>query len=301
MTGSSTALRVLELLKELRKRKLTFAQIQKLTTHAGKPTPRSTVYRDFQTLASLGFSVETLDDKYFIADTEGSLSGVKDLSQEEVVLIQDALMTYAPSNPLRNNILQKLIVADDLKPLADTLVRQQDIENIARLAEAIRLNRRAILRGYQSTQGERLSDRIVEPKRFLKEYQKVDCCEVETVKIKTFNIERIGSIEILPDAQSLNPDYEKMDIFGQAGFEENAVVLRLTKRAKLILEKESPDARQYIRDDGGGKYLLRTFYTRYEGVTRYILSLPGEIEIIHTETLRQHLNGELAKLGGGRW
>jgi DNA-binding IclR family transcriptional regulator len=72
MTGSSTARRVLELLKELRKRKLTFAQIQRLTTREGTITPRSTVYRDFKTLASLGFTVDSVDDKYFIADTEGS-------------------------------------------------------------------------------------------------------------------------------------------------------------------------------------------------------------------------------------
>jgi predicted DNA-binding transcriptional regulator YafY len=299
--GSSTAKRILQILKELRKRPLTFEQIQRqFPKENGKPLPRTTLYRDFDTIRELGFPIDNQYEKYHIPDTEGSLDGLNDLNQEEVILIREALLQYASTNPLRNDIFQKLVSTDDLKPLADILVRQQDIENIARLTEAIRLNKRVILRGYDST-GSQRPNRVVEPKRFLKEYQKVDCCEINPVKIKTFNIERIGSVEILDEPQSLNPEYEKMDIFGQSGFESNPVELRLTKRAKLILEMESHDARQYIRDDGGNKYRLKTFYTRFEGVTRFILSLPGEIEILHTETLRQHLNEELNKLKNGKW
>ena len=88
-------------------------------------------------------------------------------------------------------------------------------------------------------------------------------------------------------------EHEKTDVFGWSSFEENVVELRLTKRAKLLLEESFPATRDLIEDDGGNKFKLRTTYTHVEPVARFILSLPGEIEVLKNENLRNYLNQQL--------
>lgn len=68
----------------------------------------------------------------------------------------------------------------------------------------------------------------------------------------------------------------------------------MSKRAKLILEKDFPTTRTYIRDDGGDKFRIRGTYTGVEFITRFILSLPNEIEVIHDNFLRTHLDNQVS-------
>jgi proteasome accessory factor C len=296
MIEQKTTLCILQLLENLRRRKLTLNQIKSLT---GKS--RSTVFKYLEVLRKLNFNVRLENEYYSIVDIENSEGNTHEFIDEERLLIQEALLQFAPDNPLRNNILLKIDPSDNLALLADSLVRQQDIESIRRLTEAIRTKKRVILRGYDSNHSNRLSERLVEPKIFLEAYQQIYCCEVESQSMKTFNIERIGSIEILKDQQSLTVPFERDDVFGMRGFEEHVVELRLTKRAKLILENEYPKTRNLIRDDGGGRFHIRTTYTLIEGVGRFCLSLPGEIEVINDSHLRNYLNEQIQRLENHKW
>jgi len=54
-----------------------------------------------------------------------------------------------------------------------------------------------LLKKYQSINSESITDRIVEPFGFTENYQTVMAYEPATQKNKTYNIDRIGSVEPL--------------------------------------------------------------------------------------------------------
>ena len=298
----TTVLRILRLMRELRKRPLTVTQMLEYFHQRHDTISRSTVNRYIKIYKQLRLNVTRVKLAYFIEDTEGARFTIDDMIEEEKILLCDLLMSSPVDNPLRNNLLKRLTISqNDLTPLVDSLVRLQDIENINHIVEAIRTKKRVILRGYQSTNSNRLDARIVEPKRFIDVYQKAYCYELKDQKMKTFHIERIGSIETLDEDQQFDPPFERLDIFGWSGFEEHQVELRLTNRARLIMEKEYPATRDMMRDDGGGLYRIRTYYTHFEGVSRFILSLIGEVELLNSERLKQYLNQQLGKLKNNRY
>ena len=292
-----TVLRILHLMRELRKRPLTITQMLEYFDQQQDTISRSTVNRYIKVYRKLKLKVVRIKQAYFIDDKESARFTIDDMIEEEKVLLCDLLMPLPVDNPLRNNLLKRLTNSqNDLTPLVDSLVRLQDIENINAIVEAIRTKKRIILRGYQSTNSYRQSERLVEPKRFIDVYQKAYCYEVDTKKMKTFHIERISSIETLEVDQQFDPPFERLDVFGWSGFEEHQVELRLTNRARLIMEKEYPATRDMMRDDSGGLYRIRTFYTHFEGVSRFILSLVGEVEVLNSERLKKYLNQQLERL-----
>ena len=278
--------RIFKLIERLRRSKCTIKQLE---TYVG--VSDKTIYKYIKLVKNF-FNVRTEEGCYFIADSEDV--GAKSLIDEERVLIQNALSQYAPNNPLRQDIIQKLFIRTDFTPLADSLIREQDVENLRQLTEALRTKKRVLLRGYQSDNSNRLSDRVFEPKTFYEDYWQVHGCELNSArtisKTKTFNLERISNILILDETQSFQLDEEIKDFFGWSGTERRTVDMRLTKRAKLALEKQHPATRSEIKDDGGGKFRIRTSYTGLEHLSRFILSLPGEIEVLHDSFLREYLN-----------
>ncbi len=292
----STALRILRLMRELRRYELSVSEmIERLSKYEdGFKLHRSTLNKYIKVFRALNLNVVENNNRYHIDDKEKNHFILDDLYEEARIVLHDLVLTLPPTDPIRKHLITQLaLYNEDVTPFIDNLIREQDLKNIDLLTEAIKTKKQVEFIGYQSTHSHRISNRIVEPKNFLGSYYKVYCCDGDTGKSKTFNLERIGEIKLLDTPQIHEVEHEKTDVFGWSSFEENVVELRLTKRAKLLLEESFPATRDLIEDDGGNKFKLRTTYTHVEPVARFILSLPGEIEVLKNENLRNYLNQQL--------
>jgi predicted DNA-binding transcriptional regulator YafY len=302
MTDSTTELqkilRALRLMATLRSRPQTFAQIQEILEDDGAGSRRS-VYRYINLFRALNLNIQKKGKCYFIDDPKGKdiLLG-HGLKDEEFALIRKSLLQVAPNHPMLPNILKKLTTASDFLPLLDTIVKQQILDNINQLDTAIQSGVCVALKGYQPLKGNRLSKRIVEPKRFMKNHQQVYCYDIYIKDMRLFSIDRIEQVELLPDTQTHDEIPQTIDVFGYVGKDMRQAVLRLSLNAYLLLKEELPLSEEYLKEDGGDKFLFTGFYAHFDGICRFILGLGAkEIEVLQPNDLKVELNRRITEGG----
>jgi predicted DNA-binding transcriptional regulator YafY len=291
-------LRTLRLMAILRSRPLTFDQIQEILHETGAGSRRNT-YRYLKLFRLLNLNVQKKGKSYFIDDPKGKdvLLG-HDMADEDFSLIRKALLQVAPNHPRVPNILKRLTTTSDFSPLIDTLVKQQILDNISQLDTAIQSGVCVVLRGYQPLKGNRLSKRIVEPKRFMKSLQLVYCYDIYIKDMRTFSIDRIEKVELLLDVQTHTEIPQHTDIFGYSDKTMRQAILRLSRNAYLLLREEIPASEEYLSEDGGDKYLFKGFYTHFDGICRFILGLGAkEVEVLQPTDLKVELNRRITEGG----
>lgn len=291
-------LRTLRLMAILRNRPQTFAQIQEILQEEGAGSRRNT-YRYLKLFRLLNLNVQKKGKCYFIDDPKGKdvLLG-HDMAGEDFSLIRKCLLQVAPSHPRLPNILKRLATASDFSPLIDNILRQQILDNINQLDTAIQSGVCVVLKGYQPLKGNRLSKRIVEPKRFMKNHQQIYCYDIYIKDMRLFSIDRIEQVELLSDAQTHTEIPQNIDVFGYAAKEMRQAVLRLSRNAYLLLKEEMPLSEEYLKEDGGDKYLFTGYYAHFDGICRFILGLGAkEIEVLQPTDLKVELNRRITEGG----
>ncbi|MGN6531600.1 MAG: WYL domain-containing protein [Ginsengibacter sp.] len=73
------------------------------------------------------------------------------------------------------------------------------------------------------------------------------------------------------------------------------VEARLSLKAYNLLIEEFPLSREYVEEDNGG-YRLKIPVAGYQGIGRFVMGLPGEIEILSSERFKEFLKEERKKL-----
>ena len=291
-------LRTLRLMAILRNRPQTFAQIQEILQEEGAGSRRNT-YRYLKLFRLLNLNVQKKGKCYFIDDPKGKdvLLGY-DMTGEDFSLIRKCLLQVAPNHPRLPNILKRLATAPDFSPLIDNILRQQILDNINQLDTAIQSGVCVALKGYQPLKGNRLSKRIVEPKRFMKNHQQIYCYDIYIKDMRLFSIDRIEQVELLSDAQTHTEIPQNIDVFGYAAKEMRQAVLRLSRNAYLLLKEEMPLSEEYLKEDGGDKYLFTGYYAHLDGICRFILGLGAkEIEVLQPNDLKVELNRRITEGG----
>lgn len=291
-------LRTLRLMAILRSRPQTFAQIQEILQEEGAGSRRNT-YRYLKLFRLLNLNVQKKGKCYFIGDPKGKdvLLG-HDMAGEDFSLIRKCLLQVAPNHPRLPNILKRLATASDFSPLIDNILRQQILDNINQLDTAIQSGVCVVLKGYQPLKGNRLSKRIVEPKRFMKNHQQIYCYDIYIKDMRLFSIDRIEQVELLSEAQTHTEIPQNIDVFGYAAKEMRQAILRLSRNAYLLLKEEMPLSEQYLKEDGGDKYLFTGYYAHFDGICRFILGLGAkEIEVLQPNDLKVELNRRITEGG----
>jgi len=131
----------------------------------------------------------------------------------------------------------------------------------------------------------------VEPYAFTSGHDQVWCYEPESKMVKTFKVARIQRVEVLETGWRDEDLHETgyVDIFRLHGTQRYPVRLRLSTRAASLLTEEYPLSEPFLKAEEGGRYLLETEVCRLEGVTRFILGLYDDVEILGGEDLRSHV------------
>lgn len=280
MTKLKKFLRLLQLINQLYKGPAkTVEQIGEILD----VTPRS-VYRYFELLELSGFHVKkTSKNQYYIDNMRDSIT--TELTSEETEFLNKLLSIHGGENKLVGSIKNKLAIVSPEIITSSYITSAKNGMIVEALSEAILTKNQVILKKYQSVSSQTIADRIVEPIAIDGDYRRVTCYEVGTKSNKTFVIERIDNVEILPIKFKHEKQHESIarDVFGFGSREDNQtfpINLELTLRGKLLLTEEYPETAAYIK-----KMPLKDRFTfncqvyDLRPIERFIRGLPGEVMV----------------------
>lgn len=227
-------------------------------------------------------------------------------TEEEAVLVRRALDKAERGNPLTVSIKSKLARFYDLDILVDEGLREQTVQNLRALYDAIKTRRQVVLEGYASPHSQTTRDRFVEPFLLMNNNNEVRCYEPASGMNKTFKLSRMKGVRVLDSEWSCEACHRRMftDVFMFSGEELLPVEMRLGPLAFNVLKEEYPHAAGYVADDGRGGGLLRMDVCSYAGIGRFVLGLFDDIEVLggrgFIDYLRSKIDGMARRCGGSR-
>ncbi|GAA4421213.1 hypothetical protein GCM10023187_56970 [Nibrella viscosa] len=256
---------------------------------------KRTVYRYLKLLEEIGYLVDTDEhDRHFLFEADSPRRPA--FTPEESALVSRLLTSAAPENPLRSSIRRKLYLTSELVPLADELLDRHQGQVVERLSEAIRDNRQVRLVRYQSANSGSIRDRLVDPLSFTENFALLTAYEPVSGKEKTFKTRRIEDVQVLDSTRTYTEAEQPVDLFGWSGNTIHRVLLRLTSRAYRLLIEDYPPTRAFTETCETGKwpYCFRGEVRDFRGIGRFILGLPGEVQVDEPEELKGYLRERAA-------
>ena len=263
-------------------------------------SPRS-VYRYIDTFREAGFVIKKKNNCIKLDKSSPYFKDISDLlhfSPEEAYILKEAIESIDENNVLKQNLKKKLYTVYNYNILAETIVNGKNGRNVERLVESIESRRPVILRNYSSAHGNDIRDRCVEAFAFTTNYVQVWCyCPDENCN-KLFKVSRIGSVDIQPGYWKHSRKHKtgKIDIFRMNSSETFHITLKLGLRAMNLLVEEFPLAAPQLRKLPGNQWLLDTDVCSPEGVGRFVMGLPEDIEIINSPELKEYIVNILVKM-----
>lgn len=178
----------------------------------------------------------------------------------------------------------------DYKAL-EQLQKSDDLTKIHALRTAMQNKKQVVLKNYRSSNSDKITDRKVEPFGFQPDYRAVWCYEHESNCCKQFKLARINEIELINrnwENENLHkmPFTDAFRISAPRPIGNIEAMLRL--KAYNLLVEEFPLTREFIKNEKKW-YQLNIPVAGYQGIGRFVLALPGEIEVLATKGFRDFL------------
>jgi predicted DNA-binding transcriptional regulator YafY len=260
-----------------------------------------TVYRDLELLGQIGFAADELErGKYIIRGLEKETQKFEknlQFTAEEAGILSQAVQSIANNHPMKKGLLEKLLTFSGMEDVLKVIVRHDISRNLEVLAKAVREKKQVHLRNYHSAHSGSISTRLVEPYAFSADGVFIKGFEHETLSNKTFKIERIEDVTMLDVKWRYEKRHEKTsvpDIFGINSGEKHWVKLSLSLRAARLLQEEYPLSRPYVNKEGTNTYLFHARINSFIGVSRFILGLCDEVEVLEPTALVDYLEKRIS-------
>ena len=242
-----------------------------------------TVYRYLDLLKAVGFKVEKdINNKIFVDN--GSLDIKQMFTPEEIKLIQESIAVVAKKSPLKDSIIQKLSLNNEVTLAGNNLLKVHLSNLVEKVTKGIHERKVIVLKKYYSANSQQISDRHVEPIKFTDNYTSLVAYELASDTIKYFNLERITEVQIKNQSMANEAKHEdvKPDVFGFGEKEKSyALAMKMSLRAWLFLKDEYPMTIPYTKKDTkSGDYILTTIVYSLVPAKRFAKGLPGEIEFL---------------------
>jgi predicted DNA-binding transcriptional regulator YafY len=211
-------------------------------------TTDRTVYRYLDLVKECGFDLQRDKiNRFFIVNDRSN--GVR-FTPEEADFLKQLVLTNGRKSKLKDAVLSKIYLSSDAAIVAGHLINVKNGKIVERLSLAIANKEQVILKKYQSINSETISDRVVEPFGFTDNYCTVMAYEPESLKNKTYNIDRIAAVEFNNHSSCFESDYEQQipDAFGFAfSGKKFPVNLELTLKQYLLLKNDFPMTAPYFK------------------------------------------------------
>ncbi len=255
---------------------------------------RRSVYRYIDTFRQTGFVVKNQGSIYSLEHDSPfflQISRNTHLTDDEAQTLCRFLDTANDNSPRLRHLRKKLSSLYDFKTPELHSADEHIARNIEAIFIAIREERVAILRDYQSHNSESVSDRVVEPFLLLNGSGEVRCHELVSGLNKTFKMGRCSRVDVL-DLLWSNKEKHKAfftDIFHFSGEERERVRLRFGNFVRSLLLEDYPAAEIQLHDEGGGSFLLDTEVCSFKGIGRFVIGLAEDIEIVDSPNFEHYL------------
>ena len=258
-----------------------------------------TIYRYLDLIKALGFDLQRdAFNKYFIANNVDNTP--TSFTQQEAHLLNELLQSSAKHSKLKDAILKKIYLNNEIAISGNNLLKAHLGKLIETLSKAIQNNKQVILKKYESANSKTISDRLVEPIKFTDNYTSLAAYEIESGTNKYFNIERIADVKVTtkPIAFKEKHNYHTPDAFGFGATHTNYDIhIRLNLRACVILKEEYPMVIPFIKaETKRNTYVLKIKVNDLKPITRFVLGLLDDIEIIGSTEFKTHLQHIASKL-----
>lgn len=286
-----------------------FKLINLLRSNIGKPvhklaetlgTDTRTIYRYFKLLEALGFDVVKEHSKFKIVDRIENPDEYNfgTFSEEEINFVASLIKKQPKKNLLKDSILQKITIRSDFQQSINQLFNANLGRFVDLLVNAIKNKQQVILKDYYAPSSDSILDRLVEPVSFSKNFDSIHAFEIESQMMKVFKIERIGDVQLTTRNFAFPEKHEHLEqgLFGFSGKNNFHIHLSLSKRAYQLMMEEYPDAKPYIHTKNRNQYFFEGDIPQLPGIARFILGLPGEIQVIEGEELKEYLEGQIRKM-----
>ena len=257
-------------------------------------TSYRSIYRYIDTFKECGFVVEKVrSNVYKLGKMPRGCVDLKNLiyfSEEEAYIVNSLINGLDSTNMLKINLKKKLAAVYNSTNIINYVHKPEISENIEELGEAIREKKKVILKSYESSNSNEVSDRFVEPFEFTTNCIDIWGYDLEKQENRVFKISRIGKVSVLNDGWSNEDQHQtsKTDCFRMSSFEQTPVKLVLTLKAKNLLLEEYPLAQSDLKEDNG-KWILETMVSDMAGVGRFVMGLADEIKIIDSPALTEYI------------
>ena len=257
-------------------------------------TSYRSIYRYIDTFKDSGFVVEKLHSNvYRLGKMPKSYVDLKNLiyfSEEEAYILNNLINSLDSTNMLKINLKKKLSAVYNSTSIINYIQKSEVSEHIETLGVAIRKKRKVILKGYESSHSQEISDRFIEPFEFTTNCIDIWGYDIEKQENRVFKISRIGVVTLLADNWSNEEKHQKSktDCFRISSFEQTPIKLELSLMAKNLLIEEYPIAEQDLKKEDG-KWILETMVSGMEGVGRFVMGLAPEVKIIDSPELENYI------------
>ena len=267
---------------------------KELATAMGYRSPHA-VQTMIRVMERNGFCFEKRHYRYTLLKVPAQLRSFDSyywISPEELEPLSELVAEMGFRTPQTSDLLRKVLTICDQTSLAKLITQSEPAHSWSLLRKACREHHQVLLRGYESISSDQVADRKVEPYDFTTNYREVVCFDVEKQGVRHFKLDRIrGGVEILPVRwmyAHLHEPYRE-DVFHMSGPRTIPVRLRLTRRGKALLEEEYPLASRHLSaHDDHWEFTAKV--ARLEGVGRFVMGLPGEVEILESDQLRDYVS-----------
>jgi len=279
------------LISLLSTRKLKAAELAKLLNVQTKQ-----IKRYFQVLDDLNLHVdEDLDGRCFIFGAEQIQKS--ELDQPEKLWLRSMIKIHADTHPFAAIVSHKLQQTPAPLPIHEQLTDHRIATNFDKITRAINAKVRIHLIDYHSPTGfQTQSTRLVEPLEFLDDHRQLKAYEIASRKVKSFKLDRIGEVKITEEPCIKKPSKNSQaDPFGFSCSKYQLVNLKLSPLAKDLLCENYPLARPFISFNADSGHVYHGPMSNPIGIGRFILGLPGNIEIIEGAELKAYLKSEIQK------
>lgn len=264
-------------------------------------TTRRNLYYYFDFLRDYGFELERHKTRYRLLASSPFfeyIAGQVSFSHDEALLLYRLAEIAGKKNPRVESIKNKLLRFYHLQQLTTKEAQSRMADNVATLARAIEEKRVVMLEGYSSPHSGTVSNRLVEPFRFLNDQQDVRCYEIGSDRNKTFKLSRMQRVVLSEDLKWSHEARHRevfTDLFLFSGEQRYHVRLRFGLLAYNLMREEYPQARRYMAPDGDKHWLFETDIVSFLGLGRFCLGLMEDIEIIEGEAFRAFLKEKTAR------
>lgn len=253
-----------------------------------------TVYRYLDLVKELGFELHKDHNNKFQIVGGDEYQQIS-FSNEEVLLLRDLVMTTGKDNKLKDSLLQKIYLQSELAIQGNQILKANLGKMVEKINSSISENKRIVLKGYHSLNTQKISDRIIEPITLTDNYNSVCGFEVETQLNKYYNLERITEVIQLEEEQQFHQlhQLDEMDVFGfsEKNGQKFSVELLVSLRAYILLKEQYPKIDNHItKEINSEKYRVKIDVNNPKPITRFILGLKEDIEVLGTKEFKKHLS-----------